>query len=657
MSLFGQLNFVKHQREFWLFLGLFAFLMLVSLTGLYKQINLTALHWFSKFNPAQSTQIVVIEAENLQQQHLKLANKLAQDNPKAVVFLSDPPLPEATQSESIYYPFNSQSVCLLDTENWYGSAISLLPPSTPCMVLWDKIFPNHGEYQGKIIDYSLPYYSLPKFSAQRVLDGDVFTEQLADKVILVAQHSKFYRLSSQTYFDIQALPPVYLQAFIAHSFASDRFIQPLSQTTIAVIILFGSILFLVLYQRSTTVTNIIIAFSTSLLLLLSGAALHHWNALLLPVGELLLLVWLTLLWVFISLKWSEEENLKSLITLIQQRMMGRYLPRHFLEHSEPWDAIIQLVNQQLNLQRSIFLTRLEGDHRVTEIRALNCQLSDILEMRRDYERVPYSDAIKAFGAIKITRPFFKHLAEDEQQYIAPLMYAGDIRGFWALTISRQGDFDEQAFTKNVNLFAHQIGELLFHYKAFTTEQKNQKSSLTRALTFSLTEPLSHKVKDAMNEMDQKLTSLEHVFNQLQSASILYNLFGQIVQVNQSLERFARHHQLAIFDMSALDLLCFCTDMDNKKAKGKLRYLTLKRGRIVLPVYLDNHTYLLSVRALLKQATSLNTSMPFETSGLLFEFIDLGEQLAQLDDKSEFLTQLSRQLSRPGQTTNDSWGDE
>lgn len=158
-------------------------------------------------------------------------------------------------------------------------------------------------------------------------------------------------------------------------------------------------------------------------------------------------------------------------------MLGRYLPRHFLEHPEPWDGIIQLVNQQLNLDKSIFLTRLEGDHRVSEVRALNCQLSDIVEMRRDYERVPYSDAIKASGTIKITRVFFKDLAENEQQYIAPLMYAGDIRGFWALTVIPQKHFDEQAFIKNVNLFAHQIGELLFHYKVFTTERKNQKGML------------------------------------------------------------------------------------------------------------------------------------------------------------------------------------
>ncbi|MDW7549778.1 hypothetical protein [Pseudoalteromonas peptidolytica] len=659
MSIFSQISFVRRQREFWLFLGLFAFLALLSFTGVYKQINLFGLQWFSKFNKTQATEVVVIEAKNLQQQHESLINTLSAYDPKGIVVYSDVALAQDTGSkhDAVYYPLNNPNLCLPETQNWYGSAVSIIPPPQPCDVLWDVLFPEHGTYQNKIIDYSLSYYSLPKFTAERVLNGDVFASQVTDKVVLIAQYSPFALLNAPRTFTDKALPPVYLQAFIANNFAANSFIKPLDKSIVITFVFIATLLLLVWYQRNTTLINVLIAVCMSGLLLILGFAAHYWYAVLLPIGELITLIWSTLLWVFISLKWSEEENLQSIITLIQQRMLGRYLPRHFLEHPEPWDGIIQLVNQQLNLDKSIFLTRLEGDHRVSEVRALNCQLSDIVEMRRDYERVPYSDAIKASGTIKITRVFFKDLAENEQQYIAPLMYAGDIRGFWALTVIPQKHFDEQAFIKNVNLFAHQIGELLFHYKVFTTERKNQKGMLARALTFSLKAPLSHKIKDAVSEMDQKLTSLEHVFNQLQSASILYNLFGQIVQVNESLEQFARRHGLSVFDMSALDLLCFCTSMDNEVAKGKLRYLTLQRGKVVLPIYLDNHTYLLCIRTLVKGSTGLNTSTPFETSGVLFEFIDLGELLQQVDDRTEFVTQLSRQFSSDDQVQFLKWGEQ
>ena len=106
-----------------------------------------------------------------------------------------------------------------------------------------------------------------------------------------------------------------------------------------------------------------------------------------------------------------------------------------------------------------------------------------MEQRRDYQRAPYSDAIKASGVVLVTRPFFKQLTESERQYITPLMYAGDIRGFWALTVSTQPDFDEQAFCHNVNAFAKQVGELLFHHKIYSAEQSKRNSLLAKVMTF------------------------------------------------------------------------------------------------------------------------------------------------------------------------------
>ena len=64
---------------------------------------------------------------------------------------------------------------------------------------------------------------------------------------------------------------------------------------------------------------------------------------------------------------------------IQQKMMGRFIPQSFIEQASPWDPIIQLISQQLDLEKSIFLARKEDDHRVVEIRAINCNLDDIQE--------------------------------------------------------------------------------------------------------------------------------------------------------------------------------------------------------------------------------------------------------------------------------------
>jgi hypothetical protein len=315
-------------------------------------------------------------------------------------------------------------------------------------------------------------------------------------------------------------------------------------------------------------------------------------------------------------------------------MLGRYLPKSFTEQSTPWDSIIQLINQQLDLDKSIFLARLEGDHRLYEIRAINCHLTDIHEMRRDYERAPYSDAIKAFGTVKISRPFFKALTQSETQFIVPLMYAGDIRGFWAMTIAPDESFNETAFIKNVNRFANQVGELLFHYRVFETQDKTENNPIARLLTLNLAKPLSQQIKHSLNEMEQKLTTLEHVFNQIRSASVLFNLFGQVVQTNHALEQLAKQHHLPVFEMTALDLLCKVSKLDHESAKGKLRYLTLHKGEIYLPVQLDSKQFVLNVRTIESSDEKSSTGEPFEVGGILFEFINLSELLDQIKDESE-----------------------
>ena len=121
---------------------------------------------------------------------------------------------------------------------------------------------------------------------------------------------------------------------------------------------------------------------------------------------------------------SEDNELNTVVNNIQQKMMGRFIPQSFIEQASPWDPIIQLISQQLDLEKSIFLARKEDDHRVVEIRAINCNLDDIQEMRRDYKRTPYSKALKSLGVVQITRPFFTHIKEGEIEFMAPLVYAG-----------------------------------------------------------------------------------------------------------------------------------------------------------------------------------------------------------------------------------------
>ena len=636
MSLKQQVFFVKRHKTFWLIIGLISFVLLAELSGSLQRFNAPIFNYFNLLQSEKYSDVVVIEANDLTFEHDQLIYSLLEYDPKAIIVVSDSKLTHIS-NELVYYPKTDKGLCLSQLNAWLGYMIQIKSPlDSRCENIWLTLFPDAQLNKSPLLNFALDISALPKFNSARVNGNDMLAEQVKDKFILVSQANRSFGLPIRAPKLTGEVNSIFLHAYVAHNLIEKTLITPLSNQLSLLILLTSVIALLILYQKVSFNVGIIIALSLSTLWITLCYFVMVGFHIFLPVIQVITTILVTLLWVFLSVKWSEEDDLKRLISNISQKMSGRYLPKSFTEQSTPWDSIIQLINQQLALDKSILLARLEGDHRLFEIRSINCQLSDIHEMRRDYERAPYSDAIKAFGTVKIVRPFFKSLAESETQYMVPLMYAGDIRGFWAMTITPDEHFNENAFVINVNRFANQVGELLFHYRVFETQDKAEGNAIARLFTLKLSKPLSQQVKHSINEMEQKLTTLEHVFNQVRSASVLFNLFGQVVQTNHALEELAKHHQLPIFEMPALDLLCKVTDIPHEDAKGKLRYLTLHNGDIYLPVNLDKQQFVLNVRTIESSNEKSSGGDPFEVGGILFEFINLSELIKHIDNDSIFL---------------------
>lgn len=634
MSIKQLLFFIRRHKTFWLIISLIGFVSVAELSNAWQRFNAPIFNYFNYWQSTKLSNVVVIEADDLLFEHDKLIHTLLSFEPSTIIVVSDPKLTQISH-ERIFYPRKGNGLCLSNFHSWLGYTVQIdnsLPAA--CKSLWKILFPKNTLAFSPLLSFSLDFSALPKFNSDRANSNDLLIEQIKGKLVFVTQaHHSFGsplrapKLSSE-------FNPIYLHAYVAHNLLEETFIMPINKHISLLTQLLAVVLLLILYQKVAFSLGIMIASSLSLIWLLLCFITMTSLYVFLPAAQGVMLNFVTLIWVFLSAKWVEEDELKRLMNNIRQKMLGRYLPKSFTEQSTPWDSIIQLINQQLDLDKSIFLARLEGDHRLYEIRAINCHLTDIHEMRRDYERAPYSDAIKAFGTVKISRPFFKALTQSETQYIVPLMYAGDIRGFWAMTITPDEGFNETAFIKNVNRFANQVGELLFHYRVFETQDKTENNLIARLLTLNLAKPLSQQIKHSLNEMEQKLTTLEHVFNQIRSASVLFNLFGQVVQTNHALEQLAKQHHLPVFEMTALDLLCKVSKLDHESAKGKLRYLTLHKGEIYLPVQLDSKQFVLNVRTIESSDEKSSAGEPFEVGGILFEFINLSELLDQIKDESE-----------------------
>jgi signal transduction histidine kinase len=323
-----------------------------------------------------------------------------------------------------------------------------------------------------------------------------------------------------------------------------------------------------------------------------------------------------------------EEQLHQVVAGAGSWTRGHHIPEGFYESAEHWAQVVNLVDQTLDLRRLIFLERVEDDHRVHEIKSLRCNINDIDERRRDFERRPYSTAIEEGGPLLLTKPYLKSPGEDaEVEYLVPLVFAGDVVGFWAFGIDPERLEQRDEFEQMVQTFANQIAELLYHRQQREHEVRTESRALNRYLRLEGGGEMRRRVGYALKSIEQRHSLLDRVLGGLDTAIVVYDLFGRILTVNSAMEAMAGDHQLPIYDMTALDLLTRLTDMDPRQARQVLNYLTLQSKSRRIPVMLDENqsqNYLLMMKPLGRDsASNVNSeATAFDISGLLFEIIDV-----------------------------------
>ena len=305
----------------------------------------------------------------------------------------------------------------------------------------------------------------------------------------------------------------------------------------------------------------------------------------------------------------------------------RWLPQNFYASEEHWTQIANMVSQTLSLNRTIFLDRVKDDHRLKEIKALNCSLDDINEMRRDYLREPYTTAIDKGGILRIDREYFKDSNEAERQYLVPLKFAGEILGFWALTLKETNQLDEKKILHAIDQFSTQISEMLFHRKQWIIHQQYQQQSWVKLLNLKFDESAYTSVNHAINFMGQRLSVMESVMDGMGTSAVLYDLFGRVIQVNKAMSAALSEIDLAPYSITAADLISQLSSCSLIEARNYLRYVIIDKGTINLPVNHKNIEtgYMLTVHGLNSKEDIVMADgdvRPFEIIGILCELVDM-----------------------------------
>ncbi len=498
-----------------------------------------------------------------------------------------------------------------------------------------------------VIDFSMEDGFVPIVKAQRVLEQGLATSLIENKFILIGNalepgHPGFtVPIRADT-----GISQLELQGYALHSALSKRFLKFASYLTTMLGALLIASLSILLFQWFPPQFSATYSISICLLLVAAQWLSVKFNALILPAWEWIICQIMTLIMVYQLRRNKEEQALNRIIAETNSRLSERVQPLNFNRIDDPWRKILNMVNQQLNLQRSIFLEKVGNDHRLKEIEALDCSINDISEYRRDYHRAPYSDALEVNRPIIPFRDYFKEVDEGEIQYLIPLNFVGDVLGFWALTLFPDEHFDKELFENNLVNFSTQISELLYHRKHWKLHDLKSQNPWIKLISFEIGQSLHTQLTHSVTLLENRLNTLEDIFNGLSTAAIVYDIFGQVLHTNNMIEYLSRINDIAIYKLTAMDLLAKTGEMSLDDARKKLRYVTLKNQTIAISsrAFSSHTSHLLRIRPLLSTAKANSDQVhPFQILGILFEFIDISQIQQNIEIRQDVTNKYFNQI--------------
>lgn len=327
-----------------------------------------------------------------------------------------------------------------------------------------------------------------------------------------------------------------------------------------------------------------------------------------------------------STHWDRE--LRNLVHQSSAQMRERLVVPAFFDSREYWRQLANLVDQTLDIERTIFLETIPGQDRVREVLALNCSIEDIAERRRDYRRDPYASAIKEGGAIRLkTRHLMAPIDQTEEQYLVPLLFGGKVYGFWAFTIRAGNASAIPTFFSTVEAYAEQIAQLLFQRQ----ERQETPSTLQRYLHMRGPHSVQAQLMQTFTSIQRRMETLEATLDGMGTRAILYDLFGRVIQINASMADLLREIGVTPYEQTALDLLTTLAGVDASRGREFLQQITLHPDTTFsLPTQINAANrrevviHLRPVRAATDSIQSERTAAPFRLLGILVELIDVTE---------------------------------
>ena len=531
---------------------------------------------------------------------------------------------QAQKSKIAFYPLNALYQEAFPQSQSYPSLEALVVKHPKIYAFFENDYTN---YNGNP--------SFAKIYASTILDGRSLSSFIAKKTVIVSTiDNRYVRSPYHSAFGEKFLHQTHL-AFVLKGFITDTTLSTfrpwqyfLFFTLWILLLMFLSFRFSEAYLWTMFILAILMP------LVSYWIALRYFNFLL-PLNAMTFVSLATTFFLINHARQLKEEEEESILSHMSKRLQDKVTYQTFYNSATYWKELISFVDQLLPIKKTILFEKLPNDTRIKEVASQYCDFQEIEELRRDYTRDPYALAIKNKTITVPNRPFFlKEEGSDELEFIVPLLYHNQVIGFWAILFERNAYEQIHNAKFIINNLAKEIAELLFQRLQFH-QAKVAPQYLKRLFSMQVKDSNIHSFKRNFAIIEKRMLLNETIFDSIHSNIISYNLFGQIIQINQGMNALFEEEEVSTYTLNASSMLSTFTNIEVEQGKKMVREVTFghQEHQQFVTLKKSQKRFLLIISPLTREDidNKFAGNYLFQTFGLLFSFIDFSfvEEISHL----------------------------
>ena len=423
---------------------------------------------------------------------------------------------------------------------------------------------------------------LPHIRAQEVLDQEIISELVQDKIVLIGPTpDENSGVVTPTTYGTQRMSQLEVHGNILNTILHQNSIHSAS-AVLSVLWLFLVTVVSCQILRQVSSTLILRSYGYCLLAVLffSWLGLHVFS-IKLPLTAILVATSLAMLTSF----HSRFETMKGLFESWNLMRQTGTQADWKAEEKDTWTLIADSVYQIFYPNRMVLMELNSGKTHLTLTKTIQCTPEDIFERRRDVNREPFREAVELGAAMKIrNRQFFVINHETECfEFVAPLILVSELVGFMVLEMTAESVKTWDDFENFLSQFASDMAVLVNKYRVLQQHESRQQNILeklkevpeqNRKLSLFQTEVEHHNLENLLSD----------AFERIQTAAAICDVFGRTIKTNAKMVELLQSNGVVIDNADCISLLESLTAWQKNDCRKLFRHCVVggRYEQIYLP---------------------------------------------------------------------------